>query len=151
MKKLLITFVVALVIIVIAGAILFVWISNSDTRTYYQGYVQIEPIPMDSIIGRLEKAGCVGQSVSCHYVFDKEKNILNVNFFERGLVAFGPGEGIKISDGRLYANVDIYGGESLGRYKMAVKELIQRSGNVVNPIDDTWTILSTMNTTGMVY
>ncbi len=148
MKK---SIIVLLVLLITACAGWYVWTGREGVRTYYQGYVQIEPITMEVLLEQLEKKGCTENGTSCHYVFDKEKNTLNVNLYKEGLIPFGPGGGFRISDNRLYAGFDIEGRRNSKNFEKAVKEQIQEVGSVIVPIEGTWVITKTSDTTGVVY
>lgn len=148
MKKFL---VVLIILIVIASVGWYIWTGRDGVRNYYQGYVQIEPVAMSVVIERLKKAGCTEQGGSCHYIFEKDKNTLIVNLFAKGLKPFGPGGSFEISNNKLYANIDIGGKQSLNLFKAAINDEIKRSGNVVTPIENTWTITKTEDRTGVVY
>lgn len=148
MKKSITVFII-LIVAVYAGW--YMWTGREGVRTYYQGYVQIEPIATEVLIERLEKSGCTENGTSCHYAFDKEKSTLSVNLYKKGLTPFGPGGGFKISDNKLYAGFDIEGRRDPKKFENAVREQIQKAGGAVVPVKDTWTITQTHDTTGVVY
>lgn len=147
MKKL----IVLVVLIIVGSAGWYIWTGRDGVRTYYQGHAQIESVTMDVVIERLEKTGCTEQSKTCHYVFDKEKNVLYVNLYAKGRKPFGPGGTFKISDNKVYGSFDIEGRRSTKRFETALKDLIKNTGNVVTPIDGTWTVTKTSDATGLVY
>ncbi len=147
MKKILVV-LVAVIILIAVG-----WYMKDDAtaRTYYQGYVQIEPIVIETIIERLEKVGCTEQGTTCHYVFDKEKNTLFVNRYGKGNISFGPAGGFRIFDNKLYAALVLPGRFSSKRFETAVRAEIKKFGDPVAPVEGTWTITETGDQTGVIY
>lgn len=148
MKKSIIIFAIIIIVTSIAW---YMWTGREGVRTYYQGYVQIEPIATEVLIERLEQNGCTENGTSCHYVFDKENSTLSVNLYKKGLKPFGPGGGFRISENKLYAGFDIEGRRDYKKFENAVREQIQKVGGVIVPLEGTWTIIKTSDTTNVVY
>lgn len=149
---------VILLLMVISGIGWYVNENNNSkvqnkvrVRTSYQGYVQIEPTSMEAIIKWIEGVGCTPDSQSCHYIYDKEKNTLELNPYRKGNIPFGPAGGFKIINDRLYASFDIEGREDPEIFREAVMDEIKKYGNAVIPIETTWTITNTKDSTGRTY
>jgi hypothetical protein len=147
MEKLLI--LTAIIAIGIVGW--YLWTGREGVRTYYQGYVQIEPVSFDVVIERLKKVGCTEQGLTCHYVLDSVSNTLRVNLYEKDTEPFEPGGGFEISDNKAYGDFDIPGRRNSKKFEAALRAQIRRAGNVVNPIEGTGVVTNASDATGVVY
>ncbi len=154
---------VLILVAVIIGYICWNFYSNI-ARTYYEGYVQIEPVTINEIIERLEKVGCgdidKGVGENCTYIIGNKKykknwffmkgSELNISVYRNGAQRWG-GDGLDIIGDRLYVSMDVDGRNSQKTFESTVREDIKLTGNVITPIDGTWTITKTEDITGVSY
>lgn len=120
---------------------------TKDSRTVYDGYVDIESLSAEDLMERLEKQGCrpfdvdEAHNPGCrfHRTIDEPPEKEGVQIFPHG-PGFGPVSFI-VTETRLWTWEDIAGPPDEEKFKTAVREDVMAIGNIISLRENSWKLL----------